>query len=106
MGKAVFLTISLLIISNLSFSLVGNNEGSWLSQNLDVYDSVQLKKDSVYICEGHFFEWCKEPSTCAHCNEQLSAISLWDYYKKLECEDCKRFFEENYNRLKTNNTTL
>jgi hypothetical protein len=59
-------------------------------------DSVTLIKDSVYICKGHFFEWCTEPSTCGYCNENLEQVNLWEYYKLLECEDCQKFFEENY----------
>ncbi len=59
-------------------------------------DSNKLKQDTIFMCDGHFFEWCNEESSCAHCNEALKPISLWGYYKKLECEDCKKFFEDNY----------
>lgn len=59
-------------------------------------DSSTLIQDTIYICKGHFFEWCTEPSTCGYCNETLDEVNLWEYYKLLECEDCQKFFEENY----------
>jgi hypothetical protein len=61
-----------------------------------VYDSTVLKTQHIYICDGHYFEWCNEASFCGHCNEPLNKIDLWSYYKKLECEDCQKFFEDNY----------
>ncbi|MGB0851356.1 MAG: hypothetical protein ACPGTP_08905 [Bacteroidia bacterium] len=62
-------------------------------------DSTELKKTEIYICKGHYFEWCTESSTCAHCNEYLEKINLWEYYQLLECEDCQKFFEENYSNF-------
>jgi hypothetical protein len=59
-------------------------------------DSSTLAQDTIYICKGHFFEWCTEPSTCGYCNESLDKTSLWQYYKLLECEECQEFFDENY----------
>lgn len=59
-------------------------------------DSTELKKHDIYICRGHYFEWCTEASYCGYCNEALEQVNLWEYYKILECEDCQKFFEENY----------
>ncbi|NNJ55912.1 MAG: hypothetical protein HKP14_07260 [Bacteroidia bacterium] len=68
------------------------------AQNIESpeYDSTVLKSQFVYVCEGHFFEWCNEEVNCGYCNEPLQKMDLWAYYKKLECEDCKSFFDENY----------
>ena len=60
------------------------------------YDSTELKSHFIYVCDGHFFEWCNEEVNCGYCNEPLKKIDLWEYYKKLECEDCKTFFDDNY----------
>ena len=66
------------------------------AQEITEYDSIELSKDSIYICEEHYFEWCKEASICAYCGEPLDHIDLWTYYKILECEDCKKYFEDHY----------
>ena len=63
-------------------------------------DSTQLMQDSIFICNDHFFEWCTNESFCAHCHQKLEKISLWAYYQKLECEDCKEYFFENYLKFK------
>lgn len=65
------------------------------------YDSVQLVKDSIFICDEHYFEWCKEPASCPYCGEELEKTDLWSYYKLLECEDCKQFFDEHYEQFKS-----
>lgn len=62
-------------------------------------DSTELKKHDIYICQGHYFEWCTVASHCGYCNEALEKVNLWEYYKLLECEDCQKFFEDNYTKF-------
>lgn len=104
MGRKTFLIAALAIFVILAF-IIPNNEYEGVLDNPITYDSTELKKHNLYICEGHYFEWCNEQSICPHCNEKLTVTNLWDYYKKLECEDCKRFFEENYNQFLANSST-
>lgn len=82
--------------------------GSWMSGPLSnpstsisgvEYDSVELAKDSIYICDEHYFEWCKEPAICPYCGEALQMTDLWSYYKLLECEDCQKFFDDHYEQF-------
>lgn len=81
--------------------LVGALQAQTINQAEDWSpDSVQLKQDSIYICNNHFFEWCTKESFCAHCLEKLEKVSLWAYYQKLECEDCKEYFFQNYLKFK------
>ncbi len=96
MGTKSFLISVLVIFTLLAFIIPKKQQSNTTLKAPIAYDSLTLKKYNVYICEGHFFEWCKEPSVCPYCNEKLTPINLWDYYKKLECEDCKKYFEENY----------
>lgn len=65
------------------------------------YDSTELKKDSIYICLEHYFEWCSESSICAYCEEPMHKIDLWSYYVLLECEDCKQYFIDHYEEFKS-----
>ncbi|MFY0643968.1 MAG: hypothetical protein JXR19_05840 [Bacteroidia bacterium] len=58
-------------------------------------DSTSLSKDSIFICEEHFFEWCKDSAYCSYDYEPLKRVDLWSYYKLLECEECQEFFIEN-----------
>lgn len=96
MGTKSFIISVIVIFAILAF-IIPSTKPATITQNTPItYDSLTLKKYSIYICEGHFFEWCKEPSVCPYCNEKLTSTNLWDYYKKLECEDCKKYFEENY----------
>ncbi len=89
MGKSIrnILVISTIFMLN---SLVCE------AQELKEYDSISLSQDSIYICEEHYFEWCKEASICPYCGEPLHHVDLWTYYKILECEDCKKYFEDHY----------
>jgi hypothetical protein len=95
MGHQGLLKICVVFVAILTWSIT-HVKSAIAQTDAPIYDSTELKQDSIYICDNHFFEWCTEESSCAHCNENLTRFSLWDYYKKLECEDCKNFFEENY----------
>lgn len=88
-------------IAFLLLMLVDTRAQSEYEETIDIIpDSIQLMQDSIYICQDHFFEWCAKESICAHCHKQLVKISLWEYYQKLECEDCKEYFFENYLKFK------
>lgn len=102
MGRKTFSIAVVSVFIIMAFIIPKKEHTSTLEQPIS-YDSTELKKHTIYICEGHFFEWCKEPSICQHCNENLVETNLWEYYKKLECEDCKKFFEENYRQFSNRN---
>ncbi|PCJ63954.1 MAG: hypothetical protein COA58_15100 [Bacteroidetes bacterium] len=69
-------------------------------------DSTELKKQSIYICKGHYFEWCDNASNCSHCSEPLTQLNLWEYYTLLECEDPQKFLEDNYQKIIQNKIKL
>lgn len=91
--KIVF---TVLILFGIIALLIPSNKGLAQSVEPQTYDSTELKSQFIYVCEGHFFEWCNEEVNCGYCHEPLKKMNLWEYYKILECEDCKAFFDENY----------
>ena len=96
MGRYRFILIFLGLIGLIAAVVPKQKEFS-IAVITDVpKDSISLVKDSLFICKGHYFEWCNDPSTCAYDNEVLEKVSLWEYYKLLECEECQKFFEDNY----------
>lgn len=95
MGRKKLALIVVILVGIIAL-IIPSNKG--IAQNIETpsYDSTVLKTQFIFVCEGHFFEWCNEEVNCGYCNEPLTKMNLWDYYKKLECEDCKTFFDENY----------
>ena len=98
MGKYSFIVVFLGVLGLIA-SVVPREHEILNYADIEPKDSSMLKTYTIYVCEGHFFEWCKEPSTCAYCNESLDEINLWEYYKILECEECQTFFDENYSKF-------
>jgi hypothetical protein len=108
MGRITYLIVFFGLIGLIA-AIVPQEENNHPSSLLDVTispnNSVSLKKHHIFICKGHFFEWCREESVCGYCQEPLEKVNLWEYYKLLECEDCQKYFEDNYPLfIETNNT--
>ena len=97
MGRYTFIIVFFGLLALIAAVVPEEHQGhSRIIETSDPNDSTELKTHDLYICKGHYFEWCHEASTCAYCNEDLEKVNLWEYYKLLECEDCQKFFEENY----------
>jgi hypothetical protein len=100
MGRYTFIIVFFGILGLIAAvvpSSTDMNQG--FMQMVEPSDSTELKQHDIYICRGHYFEWCNEASSCGYCNEALEQINLWEYYKILECEDCQKFFNENYTKF-------
>lgn len=85
----------------LMLNLFSGEARAKMQSSTSGYDSVELSADSIYICNEHYFEWCKEQAVCAYCGEALVKTDLWSYYKLLECEDCQKFFDDHYEQFKS-----
>ena len=92
MGRYVYYLICILIASLCNIQVQAQESAN----DTLVLDSSVLSQDSLFVCEEHYFEWCKVENICPYCEEPLKKIDLWTYYKKLECEECKQYFEEHY----------
>ena len=95
MGRYTFIIVFLGLITVIAAVVPSENEFNGALQVVPS-DSTELMKHEIYICRGHYFEWCSEPSNCAYDNEALEKVNLWEYYKLLECEECQQFFNDNY----------
>jgi hypothetical protein len=95
MGRSTFIIVFFSLLGLIA-AVIPDDPHVDIMLRIEPKDSTELKTQEIFICRGHYYEWCTDSSSCAHCNETLERVNLWEYYKLLECEDCQKFFKENY----------